>query len=187
MPVHKRREIPKESGMTIDYLADQRAPHSDGGGGQHATSRIALRARAIRFALDADRIPLPISLLAAALCLTVGLVHVQDQGGFLGDVTPLWIALGYYSIEVGAVVTIAFIIRQKTAGWLLAALVSIGPFIAYILSRTVGLPGDPGDVGNWGYMLGTVSLVVEGSLFLLSAFALRRAAGAWRGGESQRV
>jgi hypothetical protein len=57
----------------------------------------------------------------------------------------------------------------------LAALVSIGPFVGYILSRSVGLPGDPGDVGNWGYTLGTVSLVVEGMLFLLSLSALLRA------------
>lgn len=40
--------------------------------------------------------------------------------------------------------------------------------IAYVLSRTTGIPGDSGDIGNWGYMLGTVSLIVEGSLFLIA-------------------
>jgi hypothetical protein len=148
---------PKETLMTTDYLADQHVPTSVGAG----------------------------AALRSALCLTVGLVHVQDQGGFLGDVTPQWIKLGYYSVEVGAAITIPFIIRQKTAGWVLAALVSIGPFVAYILSRSVGLPGDPGDVGNWGYTLGTVSLVVEGVLFLLSAYAIGRAVGAGRRHETQ--
>ncbi len=43
-----------------------------------------------------------------------------------------------------------------------------GPFVGYIASRTVGVPGGPGDVGNWGYWVGTVSLVVETALVVLS-------------------
>jgi hypothetical protein len=166
--------------MTIDAPADQRARTPDQAVAEPSNSALALSARSVRFALGHDPTPLPISLIAAALCLTVGLVHVQDQGGFLGSVTPEWIAIGYYSVEVGAAITIPFIIRQKVAGWVLAALVSIGPFIAYILSRSVGLPGDPGDVDNWGYTLGTVSLVVEGALFLLAALGLLRVATARR-------
>ncbi|HUB38537.1 MAG TPA: hypothetical protein VMA72_06780 [Streptosporangiaceae bacterium] len=30
------------------------------------------------------------------------------------------------------------------------------------------MPGDPGDVGNWGYRVGTVSLFVEAALVALS-------------------
>lgn len=33
----------------------------------------------------------------------------------------------------------------------------------------MGVPGDPSDVGNWGYWVGTVSLVVEAALVVLSA------------------
>ena len=47
-------------------------------------------------------------------------------------------------------------------------LLGIGPFLAYITSRSVGLPGDHADVGNWGYWLGTVSLFVEAALVILS-------------------
>ena len=43
------------------------------------------------------------------------------------------------------------------------------PFIGYIATRTVGIPGDPQDVGNWGYWIGTVSLIVEAALVTLSA------------------
>ncbi len=32
----------------------------------------------------------------------------------------------------------------------------------------MGLPGDHGDVGNWGYWVGTVSLFVEAALIVLS-------------------
>jgi hypothetical protein len=141
------------------------------------------RSSIVRIALSDDRTPLPYSLAAFALLLAVGLVHVQDQGGFIGGVTPLYMAIGYYVVEVGAAITIPLVLRNKSAGWVLAALFSAGPFIAYILSRTVGLPGDPGDVGNWGYTLGTVSLVVEGTLFLLCAVRLLRILAASRPSE----
>jgi hypothetical protein len=40
---------------------------------------------------------------------------------------------------------------------------------ANVASRTVGVPGDPSDVGNRGYWVGTVSLVVEAALVVPSA------------------
>jgi hypothetical protein len=42
-----------------------------------------------------------------------------------------------------------------------------GPFDGHVASRTVGVPGDPRDVGNWGYWAGTVSLLVEAALVML--------------------
>ena len=30
------------------------------------------------------------------------------------------------------------------------------------------MPGDPGDVGNWGYWVGTVSLLVQAALVTIS-------------------
>jgi hypothetical protein len=52
-------------------------------------------------------------------------------------------------------------------GWAAGILLGFGPFVAYLLSRSVGVPGDPGDVGNWGYWVGTLSLVVEAALMVL--------------------
>jgi hypothetical protein len=51
-------------------------------------------------------------------------------------------------------------------------LLGVGPFIGYVASRSVGVPGDSGDVGNWGYWVGTVSLFVEGALVVLSLTVL---------------
>jgi hypothetical protein len=129
----------------------------------------------IRLALAEDTTPLPIILVAAGLCLGVGLVHLQDQGGFLGSESPIGIAIGYYAVEIIGAITIGFLLRQKVFGWLLGTAISFGPFVAYILSRTTGIPGDSGDIGNWGYTLGTVSLVIEGTLLVLSVAGLRRA------------
>jgi len=56
-----------------------------------------------------------------------------------------------------------------------------GPSAGYVVSRTVGVPGDPHDVGNWGYWVGTVSLLVEAALVMLGLamlLALRAAARA---------
>jgi hypothetical protein len=57
-------------------------------------------------------------------------------------------------------------------GWTAGALLGVGPFAAYITSRTVGVPGDAHDVGNWGYWVGTASLFVEAALVVLSVSML---------------
>lgn len=62
-----------------------------------------------------------------------------------------------------------------SAGWAAGVLLGAGPFTGYLVSRTVGLPGDAGDVGNWGYWVGTVSLLVEAALVLLSVSMLTAA------------
>lgn len=116
--------------------------------------------------------PLPVCLLASVLCLAIAVIHVQDQGGFLGKVMPEWIAIGYYLVEALAAITALLFARQHVLAWILGLAVSAGPGMAYLLSRSVGLPGDRSDIGNWGYLLGTVSLIVESMLFLLCAVVL---------------
>ena len=114
----------------------------------------------------------------AMLALAIAAVHVADQGGVTALNSPHWIGWSYRVIEVGAVLTALVLLLPGPArltawaGWAAGALLGIGPFVAYILSRTVGLPGDPGDVGNWGYWVGTVSLFVEAALIALSVSML---------------
>jgi hypothetical protein len=62
--------------------------------------------------------------------------------------------------------------RAGWPGWAAGVLLGTGPFVAYVASRTVGVPGDPSDVGNWGDWVGTASLVVEAALIALSASTL---------------
>jgi hypothetical protein len=114
----------------------------------------------------------------AMLALAIATVHVADQGGVTALNSPHWIGWGYRIIEVGGVLTAVVLLLPgparltNWAGWAAGVLLGIGPFVAYILSRTVGLPGDPGDVGNWGYWVGTVSLFVEAALIVLSVSML---------------
>jgi hypothetical protein len=112
-----------------------------------------------------------VRLVAALLAVAVATVHVADQGGVMTLNSPAWIGWGYRVIEVGALLTAVAIVANRPAwlGWAAGVLLGAGPFLAYVLSRSVGLPGDPHDVGNWGYWVGTASLVIEAALVVLSA------------------
>ena len=122
--------------------------------------------------------------LGALLALAVTTVHIADQGGVTAFAAPDWIGWSYRLIEVSGVLTALVLLLPRPArpapawtGWAAGVLLGAGPFAAYILSRTVGVPGDHGDVGNWGYWVGTVSLFVEAALVALSVsmlLALRR-------------
>ena len=125
-----------------------------------------------------------VRVAGALLALAVAAVHVADQGSVTALNSPDWIGWSYRLIEVGGVLTALALLLPRPvpawAGWAAGVLLGTGPFIAYILSRSVGVPGDPGDVGNWGYWVGTVSLFIEAGLVMLSVsmlLALRRSGG----------
>jgi len=108
--------------------------------------------------------------VSALLALAVSGVHVADQGGITAFNSPDWLGWSYRLIEVGGVLTAIALLLPWTAwlGWAAAVLLRAGPFLGYLASRSVGLPGDPRDVGNWGYWTGTTSLIVEAALIILS-------------------
>ncbi|WP_051939871.1 hypothetical protein [Phaeacidiphilus oryzae] len=116
------------------------------------------------------------SVSAAVLCLAVSWIHIQDQGGFPGDKTPSYVAVGYYLLEAAGVVCAGLLLFPRTRStvgtWVLAAGVALGPLLGYILSRGPGLPDYSDDKGNWTEPLGLVSLAVEIVLLLLAAFAV---------------
>jgi hypothetical protein len=116
-----------------------------------------------------------VRLVGALLAVAVAAVHVTDQGGLTTLNSPAWIGWGYRLIEVGGVLTALTLLLTGPArlgrpwfGWAAGVLLGAGPFLAYVTSRTVGLPGDSGDIGNWGYWVGIVSLIVESALVVLS-------------------
>ena len=123
-----------------------------------------------------DVVPaIAVRVTGALLALAIAAVHVADQGGITALATPGWIGWGYRVIEAGAVLTALLLVLPRPAwlirgwlGWAAGVLLGAGPLIGYLASRIVGLPGDHGDVGNWGYWVGTVSLFVEAALIVLS-------------------
>jgi hypothetical protein len=115
-----------------------------------------------------------IRVVAALLALGIAAVHVADQGGVAAFTSPDWLGWGYRLIEAGGVATALALLVPWPAwpGWAAGVLLGAAPFIGYLASRTLGVPGDSGDVGNWGDWTGTVSLFLEAGLFLLSVSML---------------
>lgn len=113
-------------------------------------------------------------LVGALLALAVAGVHVADQGGITAFTDPDWKGWAYRFIEFGGVLTALALLPRATSwlGWRAAMLLGAGPFVAYLLSRTVGIPGSSDDIGNWGDWVGTVSLVVEAALVILAVGVL---------------
>lgn len=111
--------------------------------------------------------------VGALLALAVAAVHIADQGGIGTLAHPDWVGWGYRLVEVGGVLTaLALLLRPSRWAafpWMAAVVLAVGPLLGYLTSRTLGLPGDTGDIGNWDDWVGTVSLAVEAALALLSA------------------
>ena len=135
-----------------------------------------------RYRGDAHEVTAPdaaVRVVGAMLALGVAAVHVADQGGVTALGSPAWMGWGFRLIEAGGVLTALVLLLLPLApaalawaGWGAGALLGAGPFAGYVLSRSVGVPGDPGDVGNWGYWVGTVSLFIEAALVVLSVSML---------------
>ena len=104
-----------------------------------------------------------------SLIVVVGLIHLINSPGDLEEGS--YTGLLYLANFVGAILAAIGIYRGRSWGWGLGALVSVGAFVGYVVSRTVGLPG-LGVEEEWLEPLGVLSLVVE-ALFVglyLTAF-----------------
>jgi hypothetical protein len=111
-----------------------------------------------------------VRLGGALLALAVATAHVTDQGGVTAFTSPDWLGWAYRLIEVGGVLTALALIWPRLArlGWTAGLLLGAAPFLGYVASRTVGVPGDSGDVGNWADWVGTLALIVEAGLVTLA-------------------
>jgi hypothetical protein len=95
---------------------------------------------------------------------------VIDQGGIPGSKSPGYVGIGYWVVELVAVLTaLALVANPARVPWFVALGVAAGPLLGYILSRGPGLPDYSDDKGNWTEPLGLVSLVVEVVLLALAA------------------
>ena len=76
-----------------------------------------------------------------SLIVVVGLIHLINSPGDLEEGS--YTGLLYLANFVGAILAAIGIYRGRTWGWGLGALVSVGAFVGYVVSRTVG-SGCPG-------------------------------------------
>jgi hypothetical protein len=104
------------------------------------------------------------------LILATGLLHLIEAPEYYDEVK--YIGVLFVASMIGAAVAAYGIWRDERWGWLLGVAVAGGSFVAYLLSRTVGLPSFR--EASWSEALepmGVLSLIVEG-LFVGIAWPL---------------
>jgi hypothetical protein len=103
--------------------------------------------------------------------MAVGVIHVLEIQGQLSGAA--WLTAGFVLLGVIApVVGLWLLASPSPAAWQVSALVCVSAGAGYVLTRSVAVPGDKGDVGNWLEPLGLVSLMTEGIVTILAVLVL---------------
>jgi hypothetical protein len=103
--------------------------------------------------------------LAIAAILGTGLVHLLEARDSFGEAT--YKGLLFVGNGAGSLVAAIGIFREKrVTGWLLGLLVAGGAILAYVASRTIGLPGLPAEPDAWFEPMGVAAMLCE-SVFVI--------------------
>jgi hypothetical protein len=87
--------------------------------------------------------------------------------------TPL-IGYGYFVLVAAALLGAGLLLTaSEPRVWVLVDLIAFGAIVAYVLSRTSGLPTDSGDIGNWNCALGIAAISTETLLVLLAIWQMQ--------------
>ena len=116
-------------------------------------------------------IPVETLLRPAAIVglLAIALIHFLD---FFSTIqSDAYVGVLYLVLIAGCLAAAGGLLgRQPWRAWMLTGAVAAAPFLGYVVSRSVGLPGATDDIGNWTQPLGLAALFVE---FLVMAISLR--------------
>jgi hypothetical protein len=69
---------------------------------------------------------------------------------------------------------ILLLVRPSRPLWDTALALNAAALVAYVASRTIGLPGSTDDIGNWIQTLGVISILAECTVLAPALSALRR-------------
>ena len=113
-------------------------------------------------------------LIGVTLIGLTGLIHLVEAPEQLEEET--YIGVLFILNGLGAALSAFWLLRgQERNGWSLGVLVAGGAIVAFVLSRTVGLPSFKEE--EWE-LLGLISIVIEGAFVALALSALRGPAAA---------
>jgi hypothetical protein len=147
-------------------------------GDTSANSRDASATLAVERARVDDSVLVARGLGIAGL-VAVAVVHLVQ----LPETVPPTPGLGalFTALVLAAVLVAAGLVRADVrALWYATALTATGPLLGYVLTRSMPVPFDTEDVGNWTEPLGLVALLLEGCLLALSVYRLVALAPAGR-------
>jgi hypothetical protein len=123
--------------------------------------------------LQRPALPLDPAVRASAAIglITVGIIHALEIQGQLSGAA--WLTAGFVLLAACAPVAGLWLLaRPSSAAWAFSGLVCFFAAGGYILTRSVAVPGDPADRGNWLEPLGVAALFTEVIVTLLAALVL---------------
>lgn len=127
-----------------------------------------LHAPATEDTMPADLVARAVGAVALG---ALALIHVEDLPDTINS--SLLIGVEYLVlIAASTVVAGLLLVRSGTRVWFAAAGLAGSAMLAYTLSRTTGIPGDSGDIGNWRCSLGMAALTVETMILLVAGAAV---------------
>src|SRR6478735_4074553 len=97
---------------------------------------------------------------------TSELADKVDETAYLG--------FGYVALIAASIVAIVLLAQRDIRGWVIGGLTAAATLVGFTLTRTTGLPGARGDIGNWGETISVWSLLAESLVVVLALFALGR-------------
>ena len=108
---------------------------------------------------------------AAIGLITVGIIHVLEIQRQLSGAA--WLTAGFALLAACAPVAGLWLLaRPSSAAWGFSGVVCFLAAAGYILTRSVAVPGDPADRGNWLEPLGVAALFTEGIVTILAVLVL---------------
>jgi hypothetical protein len=124
--------------------------------------------------------------LGVVLLLGIALIHLLDAIAKFHEAKYVFVL--YLLLMAGTLVVSAFLLRTDSRlAWTLVTLVAGLTLIAFVVSRTAGLPNFKDDIGNWSEPLGLASLFVEGVAVLLGLYKVATTPRIEAGGLAQAV
>jgi hypothetical protein len=118
--------------------------------------------------------------VAAIGLFAVGIIHALQIPGQIGGAA--WLTAGFALLAVVAPVAGLWLLAgPPRLAWPAGGLLCLSAVGGYVLTRSVPIPGDTADVGNWLEPMGVAAIFTELIVVILAAFvllSLRRAARA---------
>lgn len=125
----------------------------------------------------------PLRWVVAALLMVTAAVHVPLVPMHLKEapyVGVLFIVLAVVCV----VLAVTVVLHDSTMVWELSGAVTLLALVAFLASRTVGLPQIADDIGNWSEPLGFPAIAAELLATLVAAYALKQRSTLQRKGTS---
>ncbi len=106
-----------------------------------------------------------------ALIAASGVIHLVETPEYLEEMR--YIGMLFVLSVVGALLAAVGIARQQRWGWSVGLVVAGGSVLAYLLSRTIGLPGFRENTWEeFAEPIGLLSLLVEGGFVAIAVTVL---------------